>query len=113
MWAVFDMVLLDGSRPGGPVALRVWAGVAAGKAGPVGHALLGSAHGRRAHSTLTGGMPCDSCHRRRWVSAGREGAPLGMSSDKAAQAREGLSDSLAGKAKEVAGAVSGKDDLVE
>src|SRR5688572_15946640 len=36
-----------------------------------------------------------------------------MSNDKAAEAREGLSDSLAGKAKEVAGAVSGKDDLVE
>jgi uncharacterized protein YjbJ (UPF0337 family) len=36
-----------------------------------------------------------------------------MSNDKAAQAREGLTDSLAGKAKEVAGAVSGKDDLVE
>src|SRR5687767_14984093 len=36
-----------------------------------------------------------------------------MSNDKAAEAREGLFDSLAGKAKEVAGAVSGKDDLVE
>src|SRR4029453_2284424 len=33
--------------------------------------------------------------------------------EKAAQAREGMFDSLAGKAKEVAGAVSGKDDLVE
>src|SRR3954451_21967397 len=36
-----------------------------------------------------------------------------MSTDKAAEAREGLFDSIAGKAKEVAGAVSGKDDLVE
>ena len=36
-----------------------------------------------------------------------------MSNDKAAEAREGLFDSVAGKAKEVAGAVSGKDDLVE
>jgi uncharacterized protein YjbJ (UPF0337 family) len=36
-----------------------------------------------------------------------------MSTDKAAAAREGLLDSIAGKAKEVAGAVSGKDDLVE
>ena len=36
-----------------------------------------------------------------------------MSDDKAAQAREGLLDSVAGKAKEVAGAVSGKDELVE
>ncbi|MBC7633379.1 hypothetical protein [Aeromicrobium sp.] len=33
--------------------------------------------------------------------------------DKAGEAREGLFDSIAGKAKEVAGAVSGKDDLVE
>ena len=36
-----------------------------------------------------------------------------MSNDKAAQAREGLLDSVAGKAKEVAGAVTGKDHLVE
>jgi uncharacterized protein YjbJ (UPF0337 family) len=36
-----------------------------------------------------------------------------MSHDKAAEAREGLFDSVAGKAKEVAGAVTGKDDLVE
>jgi uncharacterized protein YjbJ (UPF0337 family) len=36
-----------------------------------------------------------------------------MSNDKAAEAREGLFDGVAGKAKEVAGAVSGKDDLVE
>lgn len=36
-----------------------------------------------------------------------------MSNDKAQQAREGLLDSIAGKAKEVAGAVSGKDALVE
>jgi uncharacterized protein YjbJ (UPF0337 family) len=36
-----------------------------------------------------------------------------MSNDKAAQAREGLFYSMAGKAKEVAGAVSGKDNLVE
>src|SRR5918997_7010310 len=36
-----------------------------------------------------------------------------MSNDRAAEAREGLLDSVAGKAKEVAGAVSGKDDLVE
>ena len=36
-----------------------------------------------------------------------------MSNDKAAQAREGLVDSIAGKAKEVAGAVSGRGDLVE
>lgn len=36
-----------------------------------------------------------------------------MTQDKSTEAREGLVDSLAGKAKEVAGAVSGKDDLVE
>src|SRR3712207_9469645 len=36
-----------------------------------------------------------------------------MSNDRAAEAREGLLDNLAGKAKEVAGAVTGKDDLVE
>lgn len=36
-----------------------------------------------------------------------------MSKDKAAQAREGLFDSITGKAKEVAGAVTGKDELVE
>src|SRR3954463_5803818 len=36
-----------------------------------------------------------------------------MSNDKAGEAREGLLDSVAGKAKEVAGAVTGKDDLVE
>ena len=36
-----------------------------------------------------------------------------MSNDRAAEAREGLFDSVAGKAKEVAGAVTGKDDLVE
>jgi uncharacterized protein YjbJ (UPF0337 family) len=35
-----------------------------------------------------------------------------MSDDNAAQAREGLLDSVKGKAKEVAGAVSGNDDLV-
>jgi uncharacterized protein YjbJ (UPF0337 family) len=36
-----------------------------------------------------------------------------MSNDKAAEAREGLFDGIAGKATEVAGAVTGKDDLVE
>src|SRR6478672_6948072 len=36
-----------------------------------------------------------------------------MTNDKAAQARQGLLDSVKGKAKEVAGAVSGRDDLVE
>lgn len=36
-----------------------------------------------------------------------------MSNDKAAEAREGFFDSVAGKAKEFVGAVSGKDDLVE
>src|SRR3954451_20085765 len=36
-----------------------------------------------------------------------------MSNDKATEAREGLFDSVTGKAKEVAGAVSGNDDLVE
>ncbi|MCY7401264.1 MAG: hypothetical protein LH477_09935 [Nocardioides sp.] len=36
-----------------------------------------------------------------------------MSKDTSAQARKGLLDSVAGKAKEVAGAVTGKDDLVE
>ena len=36
-----------------------------------------------------------------------------MSNDKAREAREGLLDNVAGKAKEVAGAVTGKDDLVE
>jgi len=36
-----------------------------------------------------------------------------MSNDKAAEARQGLFDGVKGKAKEMAGAVSGKDDLVE
>src|SRR6478736_10114097 len=36
-----------------------------------------------------------------------------MTDDKASEAREGLLDSIAGKAKEVAGAVTGRDDLVE
>ncbi len=36
-----------------------------------------------------------------------------MSNDTAGQAREGLLDSVKGRAKEVAGAVTGKDDLVE
>jgi uncharacterized protein YjbJ (UPF0337 family) len=36
-----------------------------------------------------------------------------MTQDKSTEAREGLVDTFAGKAKEVAGAVSGKDDLVE
>src|SRR4029078_12445190 len=36
-----------------------------------------------------------------------------MSNDKASEAREGLLDSVTGKAKEVAGAVSGQDDLVQ
>ncbi len=36
-----------------------------------------------------------------------------MSNDKAAQAREGLMANIAGKAKEVTGAVTGRDDLVE
>ena len=36
-----------------------------------------------------------------------------MSRHKAEEARKGLFDSVAGKAKEVAGAVIGKDDLVE
>lgn len=36
-----------------------------------------------------------------------------MSNDRASEARAGLLDSVAGKAKEVAGAVRGKDDLVE
>jgi len=36
-----------------------------------------------------------------------------MGNDKASESREGLFDSVTGKAKEVAGAVSGKDDLVE
>ncbi len=34
-----------------------------------------------------------------------------MSNDKSAEAREGLIDGIAGKAKEVAGAVTGRDDL--
>lgn len=38
---------------------------------------------------------------------------MSQSKDTAAEAREGLFDSVAGKAKEVAGAVTGKDDLVE
>lgn len=36
-----------------------------------------------------------------------------MSNDNASEARTGLVDNLTGKAKEVAGAVTGKDDLVE
>jgi uncharacterized protein YjbJ (UPF0337 family) len=36
-----------------------------------------------------------------------------MSTDKASEAREGLLDNIAGKAKEVAGAVSGNDTMVE
>ena len=45
--------------------------------------------------------------------AGSGGQGWFMSNDKAAQAREGLLDSVKGKAKEVAGAVTGKDHLVE
>jgi uncharacterized protein YjbJ (UPF0337 family) len=41
------------------------------------------------------------------------GQAWSMSNDKAAQAREGLLDGVKGRAKEVAGAVTGKDDLVE
>ena len=47
------------------------------------------------------------------MSASKGRAPSVMSHDKAAEARQGLFDSVAGKAKEVAGAVSGKDALVE
>jgi uncharacterized protein YjbJ (UPF0337 family) len=36
-----------------------------------------------------------------------------MTNDRAAEAREGLFDTVTGKAKEVVGAVAGKDDLVE
>ncbi len=42
-----------------------------------------------------------------------QGHEIIMSNDKAAEAREGFLDNVTGKAKEVAGAVSGKDDLVE
>jgi uncharacterized protein YjbJ (UPF0337 family) len=41
------------------------------------------------------------------------GTPLPMTNDKADQARKGLLDNVAGKAKEVVGAVSGNDELVE
>ena len=41
------------------------------------------------------------------------GYGIRMSNDKAAEAREGMFDNVAGKAKEMAGAVTGKDDLVE
>ena len=44
---------------------------------------------------------------------GRGGHDEDMTDEKAAEAREGLFDSVAGKAKEVAGAVTGKDELVE
>lgn len=36
-----------------------------------------------------------------------------MSDDRAAEAREGMKSSIAGKAKEMAGVVTGRDDLVE
>src|SRR3954465_4328169 len=53
---------------------------------------------------VTPADPCQGC-----VTGHREQ----MSNDRAPEAREGLFDSVTGKAKEVAGAVSGKDDLVE
>src|SRR3954453_17798628 len=48
---------------------------------------------------------------RHWLA--RVGHRPHMSNDKASEAREGPLDNIAGKAKEVAGAVSGRDDLVE
>lgn len=54
---------------------------------------------------------CDKCHIGKRVSVPAEGAYVGHG--KAADAREGLFDSVKGRAKEVAGARSGKDDLVE
>lgn len=47
------------------------------------------------------------------MSTGPLGHRSRMTNDRAAEAREGLFDSVAGKAKEVAGAVAGRDDLVE
>ena len=49
------------------------------------------------------------------LAKGSQSPPKGRRSanDKAADTREGLFDSVKGRAKEVAGALSGKDDLVE
>ncbi len=57
--------------------------------------------------------PWDPCHRAGKVSRPETRAREAMTNDKAAEAREGVFDSVAGKAKEVAGAVSGTDELVE
>ena len=56
---------------------------------------------------------CDTGHRAYGSWKHANGYLEVMSNDKSAQAREGLLDSIAGKAKEVAGAVTGRDDLVE
>ena len=52
-------------------------------------------------------------HTAALIRGARGGHAPRMTGDRAGEAREGLFDSVAGKAKEVAGAVSGKDDLVE
>ncbi len=74
--------------------------------------------GRQAAGTRVGHLrarrlSCSTPHTCRRSEAGGTGHGTVMSNDKAAEAREGLFDSVAGKAKEVAGAVSGRDDLVE
>lgn len=51
--------------------------------------------------------------RARLIEIRLNGYSTLMTNDKAAQARDRLLGSIAGKAKEVAGAVSGKDDLAE
>jgi uncharacterized protein YjbJ (UPF0337 family) len=51
--------------------------------------------------------PTSQCPHR-WI-----GHREGMANDRAAEAREGLKDNMVGKAKELAGAVTGRDDLVE
>src|SRR6478609_8811220 len=67
----------------------------------------------RPYVAQAGPDACAAGHTRDRVWAHRCRAQVVMSNDKAAEAREGMFDNIAGKAKEVAGAVTGKDDLVE
>src|SRR5512141_599865 len=73
------------------------------------------ATGRRSRASTSDGSALQPRPRSHGDTDSRPGkrARNCMTNDKAGEAREGLLDSVAGKAKEVAGAVSGKDDLVE
>lgn len=56
---------------------------------------------------------CGVHHTPVWWRRLSKGYRAPMTNDKAAEAREGLLDSVTGKAKEVAGAVTGNEELVE